>query len=189
MSTSILRSLPFRTSARRVRTSWLATGLVLFAAGAAVPAWGQVAGSVTINTIVDPTHPFNIFEPNIFDLIHPKVLTFDADVLSLTPGAVGILNIQFDWFDPSVPGFVLSPVFQHQIIPDPSGLPTHILEVFTIPFCPPEVSLHLFTQNGAFDVRGVFTHECIVPEPSSFVLGAFGLIGLAAWGWRRRKPR
>ena len=24
-----------------------------------------------------------------------------------------------------------------------------------------------------------------VPEPSTFVLAAFGLIGLVAWGWRR----
>lgn len=26
-----------------------------------------------------------------------------------------------------------------------------------------------------------------VPEPSSFILAAFGLIGLAAWGWRRKR--
>jgi DNA-binding beta-propeller fold protein YncE len=26
-----------------------------------------------------------------------------------------------------------------------------------------------------------------VPEPSSFILAAFGLVGLAAWGWRQRK--
>ncbi len=28
-----------------------------------------------------------------------------------------------------------------------------------------------------------------VPEPSSAILAALGLIGLAAWGWRRRKSR
>lgn len=27
----------------------------------------------------------------------------------------------------------------------------------------------------------------LVPEPSSFVIAALGLIGLAAWGWRRRR--
>lgn len=29
----------------------------------------------------------------------------------------------------------------------------------------------------------------IVPEPSSVVLAAIGLIGLAAWGWRRKRAR
>jgi hypothetical protein len=48
------------------------------------------------------------------------------------------------------------------------------------------------TINESF-VTGLsgFSHyglAYVVPEPSTFVLAIFGLAGLAAWGWRRRKP-
>jgi hypothetical protein len=35
--------------------------------------------------------------------------------------------------------------------------------------------------NAAFSLSGQ-----VVPEPSSLILAALGLCGLAAWGWRKR---
>ena len=36
---------------------------------------------------------------------------------------------------------------------------------------------------GFADVDGL----AIIPEPSTIILAAIGLVGLAAYGWRRRK--
>ena len=41
-------------------------------------------------------------------------------------------------------------------------------------------------SNATFDFLLTLTP---IPEPSAFVLGAFGVIGLVAYGWRRRRRR
>ncbi len=46
-----------------------------------------------------------------------------------------------------------------------------------------------FNQTGAFLVPNLVLANgtlTVVPEPSTMILAAFGFIGLAAWGWRRR---
>jgi hypothetical protein len=42
-------------------------------------------------------------------------------------------------------------------------------------------------ELAATDVQLDFIESAYVPEPSSLILAAFGCIGFAAWGWRRRK--
>ncbi len=53
----------------------------------------------------------------------------------------------------------------------------------------PLLDLDFLTKNG---VRFEFGSDAafgdgVVPEPSSMALGLLGFVGLAAWGWRRRK--
>ncbi len=45
------------------------------------------------------------------------------------------------------------------------------------------LDIHTTVDPGG-EIRGFLKQ---VPEPSSIMLAAFGLAGLAAWGWRRRK--
>jgi formylglycine-generating enzyme len=49
-------------------------------------------------------------------------------------------------------------------------------------------SARLATGNPFEESESVGFRVAMIPEPSSFVLGAIGIAGLAAWGWRRSKP-
>jgi hypothetical protein len=185
MSTFIIRTLAVRISSRRALVSCLAiaaTSAFLFAATSAV---AQDLDDVTvpINVTVVPGQPIDLFFTEPFDVIHHKDLLFKG-VAHGPAGAVGILDVQFDWL--ATTGLTeLSPIFPIDVIGDtPFSIP------FTIPFCPERISFHL-TNDGPvpgfpIQVDGTFTYQC-VPEPSSLVLAAFGLIGLAAWGWRKKR--
>ncbi len=46
---------------------------------------------------------------------------------------------------------------------------------------------HSATASAAFHLYAITNQSIAVPEPSTLLLAAFSLVGLAAWGWRRRK--
>ena len=68
----------------------------------------------------------------------------------------------------------------------PENVWTHISLSTVIP--PGTVMLGVevsYTSRG--DLGGYADNIRLTPEPSSLVLAALGLIGLAAWGWRRKR--
>ena len=53
-----------------------------------------------------------------------------------------------------------------------------------------QIVMTVFDPNGPAGIsapQGMTVGPLPIPEPSTFALAAFGLIGLAAWGWRRRR--
>ncbi|HEX5445051.1 MAG TPA: PEP-CTERM sorting domain-containing protein [Pirellulales bacterium] len=184
MSTSI-QTLVVRALSRRALVSCLAIAATSAVLCAATPAVAQPLDDVTvpINTVVAPGQPIDLFFTELLDFDHHKDLLFQG-VAHGPLGAVGILDVQFDWLDPAG-GIALSPIFPVDVMGD-----TPFLIPFQIDFCPERISLHLVNEGPVpgfpIEVNGTFNYRC-VPEPSSLVLVACGFIGLAAYGWRKKR--
>jgi len=168
-----------------------------FAVQIAEQARCQTIGVEPIVATLGATPPGNVFEqfyPNEFDLTHPKRFTFTGTFTNANLQQPAFVDLWFDWIDPR----------------DPAGTPPRTTGVFpidlaageaktyggrlglpaittTIPFCPPQVSIHIQNNGpgGPVIVDGVFTHECLIPEPGALLLGTIGLAGLIGV-WRRR---
>jgi hypothetical protein len=184
MSTLILRTFAARISSRRALVACLAIATSSAFLIAATPAVAQDLDNVTvpITGTLDPGQSIDLFFSEPLDFIHHKDLLFTG-VAHGPAGAVGILDVQFDWLGAN--GVELSPIFPIDVIGD-----TQFSIPYTIPFCPERISFHL-TNDGPVPgfpivVDGTFNYQC-VPEPSSLILAAFGLIGLAIWGWRKKR--
>lgn len=188
MITPTLRTLAIRISSRSALLSCLTIVAASVVLSLATPAQAnhEPAVTVPIQVTVVPGQPTNLFFTEQFDPIEHKDIIFEG-IAQVPPGTVGVLDVQFDWLDPSSGGFLLSPVFSVQVI---GGAPAMFTLPWTIPFCPSEISLHLATQGGPaggvpIQVDGTLTYQC-VPEPSTFVLLGLALVSSLAYGLRKR---
>ena len=163
-------------------------------------AQGPMVGVEPIVVTLSALPPGNIFErfyPNVFDLAHPKKLTFQGAVTNANLNQPAFVDLWFDWIDPADPVGTpprTSGIFPIDLAPgasisygSPLGPPAIM---YTIPFCPPQVSIHI-QNNGPGQpviVDGLFIHECLIPEPATGTLLGMGLMGIAG-AMRRRRTR
>jgi MYXO-CTERM domain-containing protein len=179
--------------ARFVMLALAACALLRTAAAGQVPMIGIEPIAATL-TATPPTNVFERFYPNVFDLEHPKRLTFQGAISNADANLSAFVDLWFDWIDPRDP--VGTPPHTSPVIPIdlapltsvPFGLPGGPPAItFMIPFCPPQVSIHIQNNGPGAPVviEGQFIHECI-PEPSTFALAGLAGLGLAVTGRRRR---
>lgn len=135
-----------------------------------------------IDVTIVQNQPVEIVRPNFFDPKHPKILELHGVLAGPAPG--GILDIFFDWIDPNGEKQT-SPVQQFPFSPNSPNL---VDMVFTIPFCPQEVSVDFRLENAeAVRFVGNFTHTCVVPEPSTMLMAGLGGLGLILAARRRNR--
>jgi hypothetical protein len=128
--------------------------------------------------------PIEQYFPNEVHPDYPKQLTFDGTVENPT-ATDGALVMFFDWVDINDPNIVYTS--QPVTIPLGDGDLVAVNVTETIPFCPPQVSLHARSADAPLlELVGTFTHECLVPEPSSVLTAGLGVLGLIA-AYRRRR--
>ncbi|MBX7169062.1 MAG: hypothetical protein K1X74_22190 [Pirellulales bacterium] len=144
--------------------------------------------------------PLTINPSQSVTMVWPNLLPPDPDYKELqfigtattVPGAFAILQIDFDYIDNNGNNIVVpAPIPQFTVIGGQVN-PIDTL-VYTIPFCPQVVSLHLTNVANAasvpLTVSGTFRHECVpVPEPSGLALAVLGGLGLCCWG-RKYRPK
>jgi MYXO-CTERM domain-containing protein len=129
--------------------------------------------------------PIVEFFPNEVHPDYPKLLTFEGTAENPT-ATDGALVMFFDWVDINDPTitYTSDPV----TIPLGDGDLLSLTLSESIPFCPPQVTLHARAVDAQLiEVVGTFTHECQVPEPSTTLTAGLGLLGLGLMTGRRRR--
>ncbi|HSW44907.1 MAG TPA: PEP-CTERM sorting domain-containing protein [Phycisphaerae bacterium] len=155
--------------------------MIIVAALLSAMAAPALAESESIGPLtVVPLQTINLYYPNKLPP-HPthKILQFSGLAWTNVPGALGFLDIHFDYLDAT----------GQEVILDIPGSPFPVfggvqVPIFTppiiLPFCPTEVSIHFDAIELPITVQGTFRHEC-VPEPATaglLTLGTMGLIRL-----------
>lgn len=140
-----------------------------------------VSEIVPIDVTIAQNQPLELVYPNIFDLTHVKVLDLKGVLAGPTNGS---LAVRFDWIDATGEHFY-SPIQEFPFVP---GGVNEVNMTYTIPYCPPQVSVD-FRLADADIVRfvGNFTHTCIIPEPTSAILGGMAMSAFGVVALRRRK--
>jgi hypothetical protein len=143
-------------------------------------------GPITLGPVPGPGNEFVAFYPNEVDPDHPKILTWEGILRNLGTLPTQV-DLFFDWLNPSSGQIEFGPI---AMIPlGPGGTFSDPI-TYTIPYCPPEVSIHINNagQSPVF-VQGTFTHECLhgeLPEPSMLWIVPV-LAVMAPWTVRRVK--
>jgi hypothetical protein len=144
-------------------------------------------------TTLEPDESLDSFIPNFEDPHHPKLLAFRGTIANL--GTASQSEFYFDWIDPFHPSQVQhSPTIPIDLLPGETavfGLPapdSRAAITYTIPICPPQVSVHLHhgDPGGPVQIRGEFTRICRVLKPSSMLLMGLGLAGVGVVSLCRR---
>ena len=131
---------------------------------------------------VAPQSPFGHGPADTFILGQFAVTSFNTTpgYVNVTSGLLATLVIDTTGFNGGTYSLKLSDSPSHEII-----LVTTEMGGFNQTFPAPEIPDVTSIIYQYYD--GTAGQITIVPEPSSVVLAAVGLIGLAAWGWRRKR--
>jgi hypothetical protein len=157
-----------------------ALALALGTLGIAKPA---SADTEQINWHVFLNQPIVEYFDNEFNLEYPKLLTFTGAAENPS-GFSGSVTMFFDYADPNDPNQTIT------TLPVTIGVPEFKTVNFgfseQIPYCPSLVSLHARTADTELiEVAGTFTHDCLVPEPSTALAALAGVMGLGLVSLRR----
>src|SRR5262245_49089151 len=95
---------------------------------------GPDSATEHLELIIAQNQPLEISFQNVFDLDHSKLLELHGFLNGPVPGTLAVF---FDWVDVSGNKF-FSPVQEFQFFP---GSQNPVDMAFTIPFCPPQVSV------------------------------------------------
>jgi len=158
-------------------------------------AWAHLViepiGPIVLQPVPGPGNEFEAFFPNEFDTIHNKELKFEGVLQNLGPAGTRV-DLFFDWLNPFTGQVEFGPLAHITINGGETqtyGGPTAI--TYTIPYCPPQVSIHIanVSTGGPVFVQGTFSHECLnetVPEPAMLLI-APALALMAPFGLRAVK--
>ena len=148
---------------------------------------GPVVGIEQINVTLERHQPLLFVFDNFEDPYRPKILIFEGEATSPEgTDTFSHLAVSFGWIDPAAPGGRDSVGAGGVLLQ--AGETEHFRFEYTIPFCPPQVSLLLVSDQGPAEVRGVFRHECTIPTPGAALAG-FALLGVMGVGRLARRHR
>jgi len=142
----------------RTLLAGLATAALVLSASAS-----PIIHTLEIDELMEPGTDYLFKDDNIFDLVHPKVMSFVGE-FTLPAGvtAPGLVDFAFDWLN-LAGGVEFSPFVTIEVFP---GAPTPFEAHITLDFCPQQVSVDFLNKgNVHVHVKGIFTHECLIPPP------------------------
>lgn len=129
-----------------------------------------------ISGFLFPGESIDAFFPEEPDTIHQKTLTFEGNIQNTSFTLPSTMEFWFDWIDDSTIVTTVPQVFTLLTVGTGNNFRFFSSSdgtalTYTIPFCPPEVSIHWrnLGPGGPVSVSGTFTYTC-VPEPITFVI-------------------
>jgi hypothetical protein len=161
---------------KRLALLWATTLLT------ALPSHAQLVATEPISGLAINGSPLERWFPNDFDPTHPKRLTFRGSAEWFGPGGTAPLplHVTFDYFDSfsQPPQTVYLTGWTY-----PGDFAIFISVEDMLPYCPQQVSIHFSTNDPyGYAIGGIFTHECLVPEPAEVGLVAgLGLLGVGVY--------